>query len=96
MARIHGFDWDQGNIGKVQKHGLTIKEIEMFLEENPLLYSDTKNSTSETRFFAFDQFGDKILFVVFSIRAIDGLLKFRVISARYAHKKEWKKFNGKI
>ncbi|WP_413587603.1 BrnT family toxin [Bdellovibrio sp. HCB274] len=96
MTKIHGFDWDQGNIGKVQKHGLTIKEIEIFLERNPLLYSDIKNSTSETRFFAFDRFGNKILFVVFTIRAIEGVLKFRVISARYAHKKEWEKFNGKI
>ncbi|WP_413292757.1 BrnT family toxin [Bdellovibrio sp. HCB185ZH] len=71
MTKIQGFDWDQGNIGKVQKHGLSIKEIELFLERNPLLYSDIANSKSETRFFAFDRFGAKILFVVFTIRAID-------------------------
>ncbi|MDD4973637.1 MAG: hypothetical protein PHY93_04765 [Bacteriovorax sp.] len=31
----------------------------------------------------------------FTFRAIDGLLKIRVISARYAHKKEAGKFHEK-
>ncbi len=96
FMRIQGFSWDKGNIEKVQKHGLTIEEIESFLENNPLIYPDAENSESETRFFAFDRIENKLLFVVFTLRAVDGVLKARVISARYAHKKEWEKFNGKI
>ncbi len=67
LMKIQGFSWDKGNIEKVQKHGLSIEEIE-----------------------------DRLLFVVFTLRAVDGVLKARVISARYAHKKEWEKFYGKI
>lgn len=96
LMKIQGFNWDKGNIEKVQKHGLTIEEIESFLEANPLVFPDAENSKNETRFFAFDKFKDKILFVVFTLRAVDGVLKARVVSARYAHKKEWEKFNGKI
>lgn len=96
LMKIQGFNWDKGNIEKVQKHGLTIEEIENFLENNPLIYPDAENSQSETRFFAFDKIEDKLLFVVFTLRAVDGVLKARVISARYAHKKEWEKFYGKI
>lgn len=92
LMKIQGFNWDKGNIEKVQKHGLTIEEI----ENNPLIYPDAENSKSETRFFAFDKVEDKLLFVVFTLRAVDGVLKARVISARYAHKKEWEKFYGKI
>lgn len=96
LMKIQGFNWDKGNIDKVQKHGLTIEEIENFLENNPLIYPDAENSKRETRFFAFDKQKDKLLFVVFTLRAVDGVLKARVISARYAHKKEWEKFYGKI
>lgn len=94
--RIQGFDWDKGNSDKVKKHGLSIVEIESFILNNPLIYPDQKNSDSEARFFAFDHFNGKLLFVSFTLRAIDGVLMMRIISARYAHKKEWEKFYGKI
>ena len=29
--RVSGFDWDEGNRGKCQKHGLSISQIEAFL-----------------------------------------------------------------
>ena len=36
MAAIgfSGFDWDDGNLGKCQKHGLTLEEIEHVLAHN--------------------------------------------------------------
>ena len=40
--KIQGFNWDKGNIEKVQKHGLTIEEIENFLENNPLFIPTLK------------------------------------------------------
>ena len=94
--KIEGFDWDNGNKLKVQKHGVTIDEIEVFLLNNPIIYLDRKNSHDEIRYIAFDYFGNKLLFISFTIRKIDGVHKVRVISARYAHKKEWDKFYGKI
>ena len=68
----------------------------MGVDENSVFQLDAETSQSETRFFAFDKVEDKILFVVFTLRAVDGVLKTRVISARFAHKKEWEKFYGKI
>jgi uncharacterized DUF497 family protein len=96
MIRVQGFDWDNGNTQKAVKHGLSIEQIEQFFQSNPYVYSDQKNSKKESRFLAFDKVGVKILFVAFTLRAIDGVLKIRVISARYAHKKEWNKFYGQI
>lgn len=96
MFRVHGFNWDSGNVHKVEKHGLSIEQIEEFFQSNPYVCPDLKNSKKESRFLAFDKLGAKILFVAFTLRAVDGVLKIRVISARYARKKEWDKFYGQI
>lgn len=96
MIRVHGFNWDDGNIQKALKHGLSIEQIELFFQSNPYVYPDLKSSKNESRFLAFDRSGAKILFVAFTLRAVDRVLKIRVISARYAHKKEWDKFCGQI
>ncbi|WP_238360546.1 BrnT family toxin [Iningainema tapete] len=34
MEEVCGFDWDEGNLKKCQKHGVSIEEIEaLFLSE---------------------------------------------------------------
>jgi uncharacterized DUF497 family protein len=96
MLRVYGFNWDSGNVQKAKKHGLPIEQIEQFFQSSPYIYPDLKNSKKESRFLAFDKLGVKILFVAFTLRAVDGVLRIRVISARYAHKKEWGKFYGQI
>lgn len=96
MFRVHSFNWDCANVHKAQKHGLSVEQIEQFFQSNPYICPDLKNSKNESRFLAFDKLGSKILFVAFTLRAVDGILKIRVISARYAHKKEWNKFHGQI
>ena len=90
--RIEGFDWDLGNIDKIKKHGLPIKQIEEFLNSDPYVWMDEKHLGQESRFIAFDQFNSRPLFVAFTIRAIGRTLKFRVISARYGRKKEMERF----
>jgi hypothetical protein len=30
--QFHGFDWDEGNVAKCQKHGLSVEEIESLFE----------------------------------------------------------------
>lgn len=90
--KLSGFDWDAGNIKKAQKHGLTILEIERFFELDPFVCEDLPHSTTEPRFIAFDSYKDRHIFVAFTIRKIEESLKIRIISARYAHKREVEKF----
>jgi uncharacterized DUF497 family protein len=85
-----GFDWDQGNINKCQKHGLSLEDIESFLlEGNFKVFPDGKHSLSETRLLAIGltKHG-KPMFAGFVLRSG----KLRVITARYMHKKEYGKY----
>ena len=52
--QVNGFDWDNGNRNKCQKHGVSIEEIEQLFVEppTPLLMNDEKHSGSENRFIA--------------------------------------------
>ena len=51
--KLYGFNWDAGNINKVQKHGLSIQEIEEFINSDPYVLVDNKHGAKETRFIAF-------------------------------------------
>ena len=93
--RLKGFDWDLGNLNKVKKHGLEIELIEEFLNSNPYILTDEKHNFLESRFIAFGEINGRYLFVAFTIRVVDLALKLRVISARFAHKKEVEKFYEK-
>ena len=93
--KIEGFDWDFGNLKKIKKHGLEIDQIEDFLNSDPFVWMDEGHSQFETRFIAFGGYEDKYLFVAFTLRAMGRVLKLRVISARYARKREMEKFYEK-
>lgn len=47
-----GFDWDDGNLEKCQKHGVTIKEIESVFAGTPAIGPDAAHSETEARFLA--------------------------------------------
>jgi uncharacterized DUF497 family protein len=81
--KLTGFDWGYGNLNKVKKHGLEIELIEEFLNSNPYILTDEKHNFLESRFIAFGEIHERSL-------------KIRVISARFAHKKEVEKFYEKI
>lgn len=84
-----GFDWDAGNRQKCQKHGLSIAEIEAFLEGNPRIAPALRHSTSEERLVAVGRNSQgRPIFVVFTFRLRDGKRLIRPLSARYMHKKE--------
>lgn len=84
-----GFDWDAGNIQKAQKHGVSLGEIEDFFDQSLLVLEDPHHSQSETRFIAVGLSKKKrTLFIAFTIRKKELETCVRVISARYAHKKE--------
>lgn len=88
VMRIVGFNWDKHNEEKCQKHGLSIDEIEDFLFSEHFLAYDEKHSENEDRFIAFGAYRGFHLMVVFTLRVYFGQLVIRVISARYARKKE--------
>lgn len=47
---VAGFDWDDGNREKCQKHGVMIAEIESVFAGTPAIGPDAAHSTGETRF----------------------------------------------
>jgi uncharacterized DUF497 family protein len=47
-----GFDWDEGNLEKCQKHGVTGEEIESVFVGTPAIGPDVPYSTAEARFLA--------------------------------------------
>ena len=47
--RVSGFDWDEGNRAKCQKHGLSIARIEALFTHGPRIAPDPKHSADEDR-----------------------------------------------
>ncbi len=91
FQKIEGFEWDEGNARKNEKHGVTQVEAEQVFINKPLLVlSDEKHSLSETRLHALGKTNaERLLHVTFTLRsaAAEGL-KIRIISARSMHVKE--------
>jgi uncharacterized DUF497 family protein len=85
-----GFDWDEGNLRKNEKHGVTKTEVEQAFLNKPLIVaSDVKHSRQEPRFHALGRTdANRCLHVTFTERG-DGTL-VRPISARASSRKERK------
>ena len=86
--RVSGFDWDDGNARKNEKHDVSTAESEqVFFNEPLLLLADIKHSDTELRFHALGKTdGARLLHISFTLR--DAGTKIRVISARDMHRKE--------
>ncbi len=86
--RITGFEWDDGNSRKNEKHGVTMAEIEQVFFNQPLLIlADAKHSQREPRLHALGQTDDeRALHITLTLRQSSSLI--RVISARDMHRKE--------
>jgi uncharacterized protein len=90
---IAGFDWDDGNRTKCQKHGVSIDEIESALINPAFAAPDMKHSIDEQRFIAIDRdLSGRPMFIAFTLRKRDGLNFIRPVSARYMHKEEAEKY----
>jgi hypothetical protein len=91
---IAGFEWDEGNVSKCQKHGLSISEIEKFLrQDDNRIVADFKHSgQQEQRIIASGTLGKKLVFVGFTLRSREGGIFIRPISARYMREKEAKRY----
>jgi hypothetical protein len=87
-ARVVGFEWDEGNARKNDRHGVTQVEAEdVFFDPRLLLAPDPRHSEQEPRFHALGETSDgRRLHLTFTLRA-EGT-RIRVISARDMHRKE--------
>lgn len=89
LARIEGFDWDEGNSRKsTEKHGVSQAEAEqVFFNEPLLVVEDVRHSMAEPRFHALGRTDDgRLLHISFTLRGEGRLI--RVISARDMHRKK--------
>ena len=90
FTQITGFDWDDGNVRKNDKHGVSMAEAEqVFFNEPLLVIDDSKHSKGECRFHALGKTNEaRMLHITFTLRNADESI--RVISARDMHRKERK------
>jgi uncharacterized DUF497 family protein len=88
LSKVIGFEWDEGNARKNERHGVSTAEAEQVFFNAPLLVvPDDGHSGTEPRFHALGKTNDgRKLHVSFTLRDGDQLI--RVISARDMHRKE--------
>ncbi|OIN90610.1 MAG: hypothetical protein AUJ20_14100 [Comamonadaceae bacterium CG1_02_60_18] len=88
LQRISGFNWDDGNARKNDKHGVTMAEAEQVFFNTPLLLlEDSAHSQNEPRMHALGKTDQgRSLHITFTLRQSNQLI--RVISARDMHRKE--------
>lgn len=88
-----GFDWDDGNISKCQKHGMSLSDIEEVFADIIQVAADEAHSITEPRQLAIGRTATgRPAFVVFTLRPIEGRAMIRPLSARYMHAKEVKRY----
>jgi uncharacterized DUF497 family protein len=87
---IGGFDWDEGNRAKCQKHGVSITEIEALFRSDPFVAPAWKHAKKEDRRIAVGKTASgRGIFVAFTMRTKGQTRLLRPISARYMHTKEF-------
>jgi uncharacterized protein len=88
LSRVAGFEWDDGNARKNERHGVSMAEAEQVFFNAPLLVlPDAKHSETEPRVHALGRTHEgRRLHLSFTLRDGDQLI--RVISARDMHRKE--------
>ncbi len=88
LTKITGFEWDDGNARKNEKHAVSTSEAEQLFFNAPLLLlTDALHSQREPRFHALGKTDEgKLLHITFTLRHSGNLI--RVISARSMHRKE--------
>ena len=88
-SRVSGFDWDEGNRAKCQKHGVSITQFEALFAHNPRIAPDPKHSVDEDRLIAVGKIDTgRPIFVAYTIRIKHRQRLIRPVTARYMHVKE--------
>jgi uncharacterized protein len=87
--RVSGFDWDEGNREKCQKHGVSIAEIEDLFTQGPRIAPDPRHSGGEDRLIAVGRTkAGRPVFVAFTMRTKSRRRLIRPVTARYMHAQE--------
>jgi uncharacterized protein len=96
LDTIEGFDWDEGNARKNDKHGVTQTDTEQVFLNDPLFITpDEKHSNSEHRYRAFGKTASgRLLTVIFTLRQAE--TRIRVISARDMNAKERRLYEQEV
>ena len=67
---VSGFDWDEGNHDKCQRHGMSIVEIETLFGGTVVILPDEAHSLTERRFKAVGKTEEgRQVFIVLTLRA---------------------------
>lgn len=70
MLGFDGFEWDEGNSDKCEKHGVLLDEIEKVLQGKVHVFPDLKHSHHERRYLAIGQTAaGRYLFLAFADQA---------------------------
>lgn len=86
---VAGFDCDNGNDAKCQKHGVSIAEIEALFRGGPFVAPAPSRFATEDRMIAVGRTAaGRPLFVAFTLRSAARGQLIRAISARFMHAKE--------
>jgi uncharacterized DUF497 family protein len=89
--RVAGFDWDDANRDKCQKHGVSLPAVESLFRRPLAVAPDPAHSRGEARFKAIGKTDEgRGVLIVFTLRSRAGETFIRPISARYMHAKEVK------
>lgn len=91
LSHVEGFDWDEGNRRKILKRMPLDVAMSAFLGE-PAVFFDHKHADDEPRWFLINRVENRYVTLIFTVRN----KKIRIISARYMHKREVKKYGKKI
>jgi uncharacterized DUF497 family protein len=88
LEHIVGFEWDQGNARKNEKHGVSQSESEqVFFDPRLLMVADESHSRREPRYHALGMtFAGRRLHITFTLR--NQATRIRIISARPMHRRE--------
>lgn len=68
-----GFDWDEGNRAKCEKHGVSVAEVESLFSGTLTILPDETHSRTEERLRAIGRSkAGRYVFLVFTIRERNG------------------------
>jgi len=94
IGLVDGFDWDEANIGKCQKHGIFVEMIEDFFTRELRLHPDIMHAKLEDRFIAIGKMENgRVAFVGFTYRQRRRSLLIGPVTARYMHDREVRKYD---
>jgi len=87
------FEWDaRKNLRNIEKHGLAFEDAIEVFEDRRQLSEPARSVAGEVRVQTIGSVPFGIVFVVHTVRIVDGVEVTRIISARQASRQERKRY----